>query len=150
MSKSEGNFLTLSEAVEKFSADGMRLSLADSGDSIEDANFVESIADAGIHNEQLFDFTYLRMYVLEFGRSQYFIRFSGILRLYTLIEWVKEVIATKSTLRSGPVDSFHDKVFARCIFATFATVVDVRVVPSHQLTNRVNFQRNELEKCPNR
>jgi len=47
MSKSEGNFLTLSEAVKKFSADGMRLCLADSGDSIEDANFVESIADAG-------------------------------------------------------------------------------------------------------
>jgi leucyl-tRNA synthetase len=47
MSKSEGNFLTLSEAVEKFSADGMRLCLADSGDSIEDANFVESTADAG-------------------------------------------------------------------------------------------------------
>lgn len=47
MSKSDGNFLTLSEAVNKFSADGMRLCLADSGDSIEDANFVESIADAG-------------------------------------------------------------------------------------------------------
>lgn len=47
MSKSEGNFLTLSEAVEKFSADGMRLCLADSGDFVEDANFVESTADAG-------------------------------------------------------------------------------------------------------
>nr|CAD7605045.1 unnamed protein product [Timema genevievae] len=47
MSKSDGNFLTLSEAVEKFSADGMRLCLADAGDSIEDANFVESMADAG-------------------------------------------------------------------------------------------------------
>ncbi|CAG2062926.1 unnamed protein product, partial [Timema podura] len=42
--KSDGNFLTLSEAVEKFSADGMRLCLADAGDSIEDANFVESMA----------------------------------------------------------------------------------------------------------
>jgi leucyl-tRNA synthetase len=47
MSKSEGNFLTLSDAVQKFSADGMRLCLADSGDSVEDANFVESTADAG-------------------------------------------------------------------------------------------------------
>lgn len=47
MSKSDGNFLTLSDALRKFSADGMRLCLADSGDSIEDANFVESIADAG-------------------------------------------------------------------------------------------------------
>lgn len=62
MSKSEGNFLTLSEAVDKFSADGMRLSLADAGDSIEDANFVEAMADA------------------------------AILRLYNFIEWVKEVL----------------------------------------------------------
>ena len=48
MSKSTGNFLTLTEAIDKFSADGMRLALADSGDSIEDANFVEAMADAGI------------------------------------------------------------------------------------------------------
>lgn len=69
MSKSEGNFLTLSEAMQKFSADGMRLCLADAGDSIEDANFVESMADA------------------------------GILRLYTFIEWVKEVLANKESFR---------------------------------------------------
>ncbi|XP_053983912.1 leucine--tRNA ligase, cytoplasmic isoform X1 [Hylaeus volcanicus] len=81
MSKSEGNFLTLAEAVEKFSADGMRLCLADSGDSIEDANFVESMANA------------------------------GILRLYNFIEWVKEVLALKSTFRQGKPDTFNDKVF---------------------------------------
>lgn len=69
MSKSEGNFLTLTEAVKKFSADGMRLCLADAGDSVEDANFVENMADA------------------------------GILRLYTFIEWVKEILASKDTLR---------------------------------------------------
>jgi leucyl-tRNA synthetase len=71
MSKSEGNFLSLSESIEKFSADGMRLTLADSGDSVEDANFVESTADA------------------------------AILRLYTFIEWVKEMIAAKASLRTG-------------------------------------------------
>lgn len=69
MSKSEGNFLTLAEAISKFSADGMRLCLADAGDSVEDANFVESMADA------------------------------GILRLYTFIEWVKEVLANKEQFR---------------------------------------------------
>lgn len=69
MSKSDGNFLTLSEAIEKFSADGTRLCLADAGDSVEDANFVESMADA------------------------------GILRLYTFIEWVKEVLGNKGQLR---------------------------------------------------
>ncbi|CAB3368878.1 Hypothetical predicted protein [Cloeon dipterum] len=82
MSKSEGNFLTLAEAVQKFSADGMRLCLADSGDSVEDANFVESTADA------------------------------GILRLYAFIEWVKEVLANKSTLRTGKADTFNDQVFS--------------------------------------
>ncbi|XP_072383569.1 leucine--tRNA ligase, cytoplasmic [Diabrotica undecimpunctata] len=81
MSKSDGNFLTLGEAVDKFSADGTRLCLADSGDTIEDANFVESTADA------------------------------GILRLYTFIEWVKEVLANKSSYRTGPFNSFSDDVF---------------------------------------
>merc|ERR1719412_3143864 len=37
MSKSTGNFMTLADAIETFSADGMRLALADSGDSVEDA-----------------------------------------------------------------------------------------------------------------
>lgn len=82
MSKSDGNFLTLHESVQKFSADGTRLCLADSGDAIEDANFVETTADA------------------------------GILRLYTFIEWVKEMIAGKLLLRTGVKDSFYDRAFA--------------------------------------
>ncbi|XP_004518566.1 leucine--tRNA ligase, cytoplasmic [Ceratitis capitata] len=81
MSKSEGNFLTLYEAVAKFSADGTRLCLADSGDSVEDANFVVSTADA------------------------------GILRLYTFIEWVKEMLASRTLLRKGAANTFNDKVF---------------------------------------
>lgn len=81
MSKSDGNFLTLYEAVQKFSADGTRLCLADSGDSVEDANFVEMTADA------------------------------GILRLYTFIEWVKEMIAGKLLLRMGDKSSFYDRAF---------------------------------------
>ncbi|CAF5002627.1 unnamed protein product, partial [Rotaria sp. Silwood1] len=62
MSKSTGNFLTLAQAIEKFSADGMRFTLADAGDSIEDANFEVEMAEA------------------------------QLLRLYTFIEWVKEVL----------------------------------------------------------
>ncbi|KAM4620885.1 leucine--tRNA ligase, cytoplasmic [Polymixia lowei] len=82
MSKSTGNFLTLSQAIDKFSADGMRLALADAGDTVEDANFVETMADA------------------------------GILRLYTWVEWVKEMIANQNNLRTGPADTFNDRVFA--------------------------------------
>uniref|UniRef100_A0A182Y3F3 leucine--tRNA ligase n=2 Tax=Anopheles stephensi TaxID=30069 RepID=A0A182Y3F3_ANOST len=83
MSKSDGNFLTLYESIAKFSADGTRLCLADAGDSIEDANFVVTNADA------------------------------GILRLYTFIEWVKETLASKPLLRKGPEDtSINDQVFS--------------------------------------
>ncbi|XP_023371390.1 leucine--tRNA ligase, cytoplasmic [Otolemur garnettii] len=82
MSKSTGNFLTLTQAIDKFSADGMRLALADAGDTVEDANFVEAMADA------------------------------GILRLYTWVEWVKEMLANRDSLRSGPANTFNDRVFA--------------------------------------
>ncbi|XP_012534882.1 leucine--tRNA ligase, cytoplasmic [Monomorium pharaonis] len=81
MSKSEGNFLTLAEAVQKYSADGTRLCLADAGDSIEDANFIESTAEA------------------------------GILRLYNFIEWVKDVLNTNYDFNDNRLQNFHDKVF---------------------------------------
>ena len=82
MSKSTGNFMTLTEAIDRFSADGMRLALADAGDSVEDANFVVNVAEA------------------------------GILRLYTFIEWVKEMLSEETELRKSGDYGFHDKVFA--------------------------------------
>ena len=48
MSKSTGNFLTLRDAVEKYGADATRISLADAGDGIEDANLEETVANATI------------------------------------------------------------------------------------------------------
>jgi leucyl-tRNA synthetase len=39
MSKSDGNFITLSDAIDTYSADATRLALADAGDGMEDANF---------------------------------------------------------------------------------------------------------------
>ena len=59
MSKSTGNFLTMSEAVKCFSASGTRLALADAGDTLEDANFLSDTAN------------------------------KGLLRLYTQMEWIK-------------------------------------------------------------
>ncbi|CAG8357142.1 unnamed protein product [Penicillium salamii] len=61
MSKSTGNFLTLKDSIDKFGADATRIAFADAGDSIEDANFEESVAN------------------------------SNILRLYTLKDWIEEV-----------------------------------------------------------
>ncbi|XP_021345352.1 leucine--tRNA ligase, cytoplasmic-like [Mizuhopecten yessoensis] len=81
MSKSTGNFLTLSDALKKFSADGMRLALAGAGDTIEDANFMEIMAEA------------------------------GLLRLYTFMDWVKEMLAAKGTMRIGSDHTLSDRVF---------------------------------------
>ena len=67
----------------------MRLALADAGDAIEDANFVEMMAEA------------------------------GLLRLYTFLEWVREMIASKDTLRTGSPDTFNDKVFLRWVNRNF-------------------------------
>lgn len=39
MSKSAGNFLTLRDAIDDYTADATRIGLADAGDSLDDANF---------------------------------------------------------------------------------------------------------------
>lgn len=48
MSKSEGNFLMLLQCCEEFSADATRFALANSGDSMEDANFEPKLANEAI------------------------------------------------------------------------------------------------------
>lgn len=81
MSKSTGNFLTLDEIVAKFGADASRIALADAGDTIEDANFEESNANA------------------------------AILRLTTLKEWCEDQVKNVGELRTGPIESFFDVAF---------------------------------------
>ncbi|KAG9311057.1 hypothetical protein JVU11DRAFT_8960 [Chiua virens] len=72
MSKSKGNSLTLREGIEKFGADAMRLTLADAGDGVEDANFDEKTANA------------------------------NILRLHTLLGWCEDMLKDESKWRTGP------------------------------------------------
>eukprot|EP00595_Chromulina_sp_UTEXLB2642_P000144 CAMPEP_0196761076 /NCGR_PEP_ID=MMETSP1095-20130614/182_1 /TAXON_ID=96789 ORGANISM="Chromulina nebulosa, Strain UTEXLB2642" /NCGR_SAMPLE_ID=MMETSP1095 /ASSEMBLY_ACC=CAM_ASM_000446 /LENGTH=963 /DNA_ID=CAMNT_0042110147 /DNA_START=335 /DNA_END=3226 /DNA_ORIENTATION=+ len=83
MSKSKGNFLLLVDCVEEFSADATRFALADSGDSLEDANFDRSVANQAI--------TYL--FVEE--------------------DWIKSIIEEKNTgkLRTGE-KTFMDKTLS--------------------------------------
>ncbi|KAI9316306.1 leucyl-tRNA synthetase [Dichotomocladium elegans] len=71
MSKSTGNFMTMSDAVAKYGADATRFALADAGDTGEDANFEDATANA------------------------------AILRLYTLLEWCEEQVAKLGNLRTG-------------------------------------------------
>jgi len=45
MSKSKGNFFTLNDIIAKYTADSVRLACANSGDTLEDANFEENVAN---------------------------------------------------------------------------------------------------------
>ncbi|TGZ68584.1 hypothetical protein CRM22_004191 [Opisthorchis felineus] len=86
MSKSTGNFLTLADAIEKYSADGVRLALADAGDSLDDANVKEEMAEA------------------------------GLLRLYGLLDWIGQTLKAMfedggSGYRTGPERTHADLVF---------------------------------------
>lgn len=76
MSKSTGNFLTMREATQKFGADAVRLTLADAGDDITDANFEETVANA------------------------------AILRLHTACTWAEEVKKEADNLRTGEYNEF--------------------------------------------
>ncbi|GMN39074.1 hypothetical protein TIFTF001_008312 [Ficus carica] len=83
MSKSMGNFITLRQAIEEFSADATRFSLANAGDGVDDANFVFETANA------------------------------AILRLTKEIVWIEAFLAADdSSLRSGPPSTYADRVFA--------------------------------------
>jgi len=55
MSKSTGNFLTIRQSVEQFGVEATRMTFADAGDGLDDANFETGLADAAI----------LKLYVLE-------------------------------------------------------------------------------------
>ena len=48
MSKSSGNFLTLRDCIAKFGVDPTRITLADAGDGLDDANFDTDVANASI------------------------------------------------------------------------------------------------------
>ena len=48
MSKSEGNFYTMRELTDGYSADALRLALANGGDTLEDANFIMKDLDSSI------------------------------------------------------------------------------------------------------
>jgi len=48
MSKSTGNFLTLGDCIDKFGVDATRVTLADAGDGLDDANFDTDVANSMI------------------------------------------------------------------------------------------------------
>ena len=48
MSKASGNFLTIADCIEKYGVDATRITLAASGDKLDDANFEDEMADSNI------------------------------------------------------------------------------------------------------
>lgn len=54
MAKSEGNFLTLADACEIYSTGGARMAISDAGDTLDDGNFKELIANAAIKKQYVF------------------------------------------------------------------------------------------------
>lgn len=82
MSKSTGNFRTIRQAIEEFSADATRFSLADAGDGVDDANFVFETANA------------------------------AILKLTKELAWYESILPAESSLRTGPPSIYADRVFA--------------------------------------
>ncbi|XP_057429690.1 leucine--tRNA ligase, cytoplasmic-like [Lotus japonicus] len=82
MSKSSGNFRTIRQAIEEFSADATRFSLAYAGDGVDDANFDFMTVDTAIK------------------------------RLTKEIAWYEEILAAESSMRTGPPSTFADCVFA--------------------------------------
>ncbi|XP_058735423.1 leucine--tRNA ligase, cytoplasmic-like [Vicia villosa] len=85
MSKSTGNFKTIRQAIEEFSADATRFSLADAGDGVDDANFVPETAN------------------------------QAILKLTKELAWYESILAAESSMRTGAPSTFADHVFANAI-----------------------------------
>jgi len=83
MSKMKGNFFTLAEMCDKFSADATRLGLANAGDTLEDAN-------------------------VELEEAE-----KAILKLSNIETWLKETAKSIDTFREDtPAEvEFYDKVF---------------------------------------
>ncbi|WFD18644.1 leucine--tRNA ligase [Malassezia caprae] len=111
MSKSTGNSLSLRQAVDKFGADATRVSLADAGDGIEDANFEEKTANA------------------------------NILRIHTLIDWCADVVQQirDGKLRTGALDSFWDKTLENEINVAMVATKDAYERAAYKEASKIGF-----------
>jgi len=93
MSKSKGNFLTLEESINTYSADATRIVCADSGDGLQDANFSREIA----------------------GKT--------ILRLTTLLDWTTDAVAKMPEMRKGDytfLDNIFNNELSKTVLNAYA------------------------------
>jgi leucyl-tRNA synthetase len=90
MAKSTGNFLTGIESIRLYSASGLRIGLADSGDGADDANFDVSMVK------------------------------SGVARLTAFIEFVQNKSKQQRFQKNGFADELFDARLSRCVKNTDA------------------------------
>ncbi|KAG9397539.1 Leucyl-tRNA synthetase, class Ia, archaeal/eukaryotic cytosolic [Carpediemonas membranifera] len=76
MSKSTGNFLTGTEAMDTYGVDALRFALGEAGDGMEDANFVRDAAE------------------------------QAVLKLGNQLEWIETMVSNASNLRHGDLTLF--------------------------------------------
>jgi len=123
MSKSTGNFLTLRQAIQEYSADGMRFALAQAGDSNEDANFEHDVANA------------------------------AILKLSTELQLVEKLMPLladdSSQLRAGPADEhLLDRLFSNDISRCVAGAAAAH--EAHQFRDALIWSFDLLQHCRDR
>jgi len=81
MSKSTGNFVTITDSCKMYGADSVRFAFALGGDSLDDPNFtIENVETA-------------------------------ILSTFTLYEWIQEMISHKNSMRNTKEFSYPDQIF---------------------------------------
>jgi len=100
MAKRTGNFVTLADACKRYGCDAMRFALANAGDGMDDPNFTVENVD------------------------------TAILQIYTLMEWIEEMIKNKHLMKHAPPTDFAERLF---------------VAEMNQLIKRTDYHYSRLE-----
>jgi len=72
MSKRTGNYITINDAIDRYSSDGMRFALGDSGDQLDDANFTTENADSAV--KKLWNFIDFSKKLVEMSEDSFVVR----------------------------------------------------------------------------
>ena len=110
MAKSEGNFITVESALETNSIDAVRMTLGDSGDSFDDANYVK--ANAGDHcTLKLFSWMEtIEKYSNEMTNDDISLNYVDLMFEQIFMKLTNEIVENYSNQKYKPVirDGFHE------------------------------------------
>lgn len=110
MAKSEGNFITIESALDTNSIDAVRMTLADSGDTFDDANYVK--ANAGDHcTLKLFNWLEaIEKYSNEVDDKSQTMNYIDLMFEQIFMKLMKDIVENYSIQRYKPIirDGFHE------------------------------------------